>query len=320
MENKAHAFMAGLFTLVLLATVAAAVYWFNRDNKVRVPYELVARTNVTGLNPESTVRYRGLDVGKVASIQFDPTTPGQILIRIQVNKGTPMTQGTFATLSYQGVTGLAFVQLDDDGHDRTPLASSDAHVAQLRLRPSFIDELQRRGNSLVHNLESATASVNQLLSKDNREAMLDAINSVKTAAQSVNRVATQLEPVTKQLPRTVTELNGTLANTHKLTQQLSDPNGPLVRNLDSVGKAADQAASSMAAFQATTQSFEGSLQQEALPRLNTLSDDLRTATQSVGAAADTITRNPRALLFGTSPPPPGPGETGFAWPGNAPAQ
>ncbi len=70
MENKSHAFMAGLFTLVLLAAVAASVYWFNRDNRERVPYDLVAHTNVTGLNPESAVRYRGLAVGKVESINI----------------------------------------------------------------------------------------------------------------------------------------------------------------------------------------------------------------------------------------------------------
>ena len=104
-----------------------------------------------------------------------------------------MTQSTFATLSYQGVTGLAFVQLDDDGHDRTLLPSSPAHVAQLRLRPSFVDELQRRGNNLVHQLEEATSSVNKLLAPENRQAILDSINSVKTAAQSVNRVAQQLD-------------------------------------------------------------------------------------------------------------------------------
>ncbi|VVE81170.1 MlaD family protein [Pandoraea sputorum] len=317
MENKSHAFMAGLFTLILLAAVAAAVYWFNRDNRVRVPYDLVSRTNVTGLNPESAVRYRGLGVGKVESIKFDPRTPGQILIRILVNEGTPMTKSTFATLSYQGVTGLAFVQLDDDGHDRTLLPSSETQVAQLRLRPSFVDELQRRGNNLVHQLEEATSSVNKLLDPENRQAIVDSINSVKTAAQSVNRVATQLEPVTKQLPETVRELNGTLAGAHRLTNQLTDPQGPLVRNLDSVGRAADQAASSLAAFQGTMQTFEGSLQQEALPRLNRLSDDLRFTSQAVGQAAETINRNPRALLFGTSPPPPGPGEAGFAWPRGA---
>ena len=133
----------------------------------------------------------------------------------------------------------------------------------------------------------------------------------------MNRVAQQLEPVTRQLPDTVRELNGTLSGANRLTNQLADPQGPLVRNLNSVGRAADQATSSLAAFEGTMHTFEGSLQQEALPRLNRLSDELRFTSQAVGQAADTINRNPRALLFGTTPPTPGPGEAGFSWPGAA---
>ncbi|GAB3625721.1 ABC transporter substrate-binding protein [Pandoraea terrae] len=315
MENKSHAFMAGLFTLALAAAIVSVLYWFNRDNTVRIPYDLIARTNVNGLNPESTVRYRGLEVGKVTSIRFDPVTPGQIVIRIIVDRGTPMTHSTFATLSLQGVTGLAFVQLDDDNRDRTLLPSSEKHVAQLQLRPSFVDELQSRGNRLVHQLEEASTAVNQLLSEDNRREMMGAITGVKSAAQSVDKLALQLQPVAVQLPAAMTALQGTLAGAQKLTQQLSDPKGPLVRNLDTIGRAADQATASLGAFEQTLHTLQGALQEESLPRLNTLSDDLRSTAQSVGAAADTINRNPRALLFGTTPPAPGPGESGFAWPG-----
>jgi phospholipid/cholesterol/gamma-HCH transport system substrate-binding protein len=82
MENKSHAFWAGLFTMVLLAGYRGAVFLFNVDRTVRVPYDLIARTNVTGLVYGRRVRYRGLDVGKVASIKFDRDHPGQILIRI----------------------------------------------------------------------------------------------------------------------------------------------------------------------------------------------------------------------------------------------
>ena len=38
MENKAHAFLAGLFTIGLAIFVGLAVMWFNRDQTVRVPY------------------------------------------------------------------------------------------------------------------------------------------------------------------------------------------------------------------------------------------------------------------------------------------
>ena len=95
MENKSHAFWAGLFTIVLLLAIAAAAFLFNVDRSVRVPYDLIARTNVTGLFTDAAVRYRGLDVGKVQSIKFDRSHPGQILIRILVDTHAPITHSTF---------------------------------------------------------------------------------------------------------------------------------------------------------------------------------------------------------------------------------
>ncbi len=115
MENKSHAFWAGLFTIALTLAIAGTVFWFNVDRTVRVPYDLLARTNVTGLFPDAAVRFRGLDVGKVQSIGFDRTHPGQIRIRILVDHDAPITQSTYGSLGFQGVTGIAFVQLEDTG-------------------------------------------------------------------------------------------------------------------------------------------------------------------------------------------------------------
>ena len=81
MENKSHAFWAGLFTIGLAVAIAVTVFFFNVDRTVRVPYDLIAHTNVTGLFTDASVRYRGLGVGKVQSIRFDHAHPGEIRIR-----------------------------------------------------------------------------------------------------------------------------------------------------------------------------------------------------------------------------------------------
>ena len=134
MENKAHALIAGLFTVVLLLAAIFGVMWFNGDRVQRVPYEIATKLSVPGLNPQADVRYRGLNVGRVDTIVFDPQSPGQILIRLKINLDTPMTPATYGTLGYQGVTGIAYIQLDDDGSNPAKLASSASKPARITLR------------------------------------------------------------------------------------------------------------------------------------------------------------------------------------------
>jgi phospholipid/cholesterol/gamma-HCH transport system substrate-binding protein len=124
MENRSHALMTGFFTIALLIAAVLAGIWFNRDRVERVPYMIATSQSIPGLNPQATVRYRGLEVGKVDDISFDAKIPGQIMIQLAVDPEAPITRTTFATLGYQGVTGIAFIQLDDD-KTGSPLLPSD---------------------------------------------------------------------------------------------------------------------------------------------------------------------------------------------------
>ena len=49
------------------------------------------------------------------SLALNPDKPGQVRIRIGVAPSTPITESTWAELGVQGVTGLANVELRDDG-------------------------------------------------------------------------------------------------------------------------------------------------------------------------------------------------------------
>ena len=123
MENKSHALAAGLFVVVLMALVIGLSLWLGRDNTAYTRYELSTQESVSGLQMQAAVRYKGVPVGKVVGIEFDPEKNGQVLIRIAVNSEAPIAPSTFAMLGFQGVTGLAHIQLDDDSSITTPLPS-----------------------------------------------------------------------------------------------------------------------------------------------------------------------------------------------------
>ncbi|MEA3085704.1 MAG: phospholipid/cholesterol/gamma-HCH transport system substrate-binding protein [Paraburkholderia sp.] len=314
MENKSHAFWAGIFTVALLVAIAVAAFLFNVDRSVRVPYDLIARTNVTGLYTDAAVRYRGLDVGKVQSIKFDRDHPGQILIRILVDTHAPITHSTFGSLGFQGVTGIAFIQLDDSGRDPTPLASSAKQVAQLPMRPGLLDQLQQRGDILLRKLEKVAGDVDTLLSPEMVGQLHDTAASIQKAADGVANLTQQMAPVAGKLPATINQLDRTLASTNQLITSLNRPDGPFEMNLNKVGTAAQQAGDALASMDSSIQELSARVGYETLPRVNSLAEDVRSAARSVDRAADTFSNNPRSVFFGAPGAAPGPGEAGFAWP------
>ena len=266
MENKSHAFWAGIFTVALLAAIAVAAFLFNVDRSVRVPYDLIARTNVTGLYTDAAVRYRGLDVGKVQSIKFDRDHPGQILIRILVDTHAPITHSTFGSLGFQGVTGIAFIQLDDSGRDPTPLPSSVKAVAQLPMRPGLLDQLQQRGDVLLRKLERVTDDVDNLLSPEMVSQLQGTVASLQKAADGVATMA----PAAGKLPATINTLDRTLESTNQLITSMNRPDGPFETNLNKVGTAAQQAGDALVSMDSSIQELSARVGYDTLPRVNSV--------------------------------------------------
>lgn len=308
MENKSHALVAGLFTLLLLIAAILIALWFNRDKVGRVPYEMVTTHPVLGLNPQAAVRYRGLDVGRVEAIHFDPKVPGQIVVLLGVRPDTPVTRSTYGSLAYQGVTGMAYVQLDDDGSNPATVRSSADDVARIEMRASLLDKLQEKGLAILEKTEQLTERFNTLLSPENQRATMTAIDNVSRAASKIERIPDKLQPTLDKLPALTSQTAQTMASIRKLSDDargLSDslnrlstslqaPDGAVARlgnAADRIGGAAD------------------GLQNQALP----LTYDIQSSLRTLNRTLEQVDSHPQSLLFGTDHAP-GPGEPGFTTP------
>ncbi|MDM0067348.1 MlaD family protein [Variovorax sp. J31P207] len=321
MENKSHAIAAGAFVLGLVAVLVALVVWLTRDDTVRNVYELSTRDAVSGLQPQAMVRYRGIAVGRVSSIDFDPKVKGNVRVRISVDERVPLTTSTFATLSYQGVTGLAFIALDDKGESQVSLQPDNANPPRIPLKPSLLAQLQDRGEVILGRVEEVTKKVNLLLGDDNQHRIADALENIAAAATSANQltksldntVKTGLNPALKALPPLVDRTRDTMvavkgaatdisrvANSFNATAtRLNAKDGPIER----LGDGTRSLALAVDSFNNAT-----------LPRVNRVADDTSRAVRRLGRAADGISDNPQSLLFGNGGVVAGPGEPGFSAP------
>lgn len=321
MENKSHALAAGLFVLVVAALLAGLAVWLTRDDANYQQYELSTRDGVTGLQPQAAVRYKGVAVGKVTRIGFDPQVTGNVLIRIAINEQAPITPTTFATLGYQGVTGLSHVQLDDAEQPYPQLPPGPSGLPRLPLKPSPFGKLAEQGPAILAQVEEATRRVNQLLSDANQQKLADAIVNIGDAAGSVNAltqrldntVAKHLDPALAALPPLATDARKTLQALQQAGTSVSTLAGDIsqtTKRLTADGGAIDQITIGTQALARTADQFSTTT----LPRLNRAADDTSRAARRLSRAAGGVTDNPQLFIYGSGQIPPGPGEPGFAAP------
>jgi phospholipid/cholesterol/gamma-HCH transport system substrate-binding protein len=323
MENRSHALMTGFFTITLLIAAVLFGLWFNRDRVERVPYELATTLSVPGLNPQAAVRYRGLDVGKVDSIHFDPAVAGQILVRIGVNPDTPITGSTYATLGYQGVTGIAYIQLDDDKSGSPRLATNVTTPARIVLRSGLLDQLEKRGKLILDQTEQVSEKLNTLLSADNQKIMLSAFEDVSATANAYRDLPRQLQPTIAQLPALTAQAQRSLDSIAALSddaRKLSNNLNTLATGLQAPGGPIDKLTGTIDRVGNSLEAVSGSVEMDALPHIMDLSDEARSSMRTLKRTMDGLNERPQSILLGAPEVPPGPGEAGFTAPGfTAPA-
>lgn len=315
MENKAHALAAGIFVALLSVLVLALAAWLTRETGIRDVYEISTRETVTGLQAQAPVRFRGVDVGKVRTIGFDPKATGNVLVRMDIDRDTPLTTDTFATLSYQGVTGLAFIQLADEGRKAARLVPNDEVPPRIPLRPGLLARLEERGEVILNRVDEVAQRVNTLLGDPNQKRIANALENISQAAsgtqQLVSRVdstvRTRLDPALEQFTvtlrgaqRAVDQIGTTAVEFRQTAQRINAPGGPV----DRISEGTEALAQTMESFSVST-----------MPRLNRVADETTRTVRTLNRAVNDLTENPQMLIYGEGAVPPGPGEPGFRSPG-----
>ena len=304
MENKAHALIAGVFVVVVTALLALLAIWLTRDNVERHLYEMSTSQTISGLQPQAAVRFRGVPVGKVESIGFDQKVKGNVLIVVSIDRAAPVTQSTFAAVASQGVTGLGFIQLDDNGESTQRLTPNDDDPPRIPLQPSTLDKLLKQSQTIFVQAEQATARLNQVLSDENQKAVNVAVTQLAEAAGSINRVAKGLEPTVAALPALTRESSATLLAVKNASTQVAATAG----RLNAQGGALDKLTQGGTALAAGIETFSAAT----LPKLSEVADETARTMRQLRRTVSAVDDNPQSLIFGNGPRQPGPGEPGFS--------
>ncbi len=308
MENKVNYAVVGAFVLALGAALIAGVLWLaagGNDKKKYDAYQAIVKESVAGLSIDAPVKYLGVDVGKVSALGIDPANTQQVLLKFLITHGTPIKQDTEAVLKSQGLTGIAYVEING-GSAGSPLlvATTEVPVPMILSRPSLSARLENVATSVLANLDKMTTNLNAMLDDDNRLALKA---SLANAASLTRVLAGQRDA----LNASITDAARIARNTASASEKFSPAMDRVNAGVDAIEKMANVVSRAGEGASRTVDVAENSMKQlntETLPELERLLVELNQLAPSLRRLIEQTERTPASLLLGGSRVPLGPGE------------
>jgi phospholipid/cholesterol/gamma-HCH transport system substrate-binding protein len=312
MENRAYAIAVGIFTLALGIGMALAYWWISGSQQARTEYIVSSQLPVTGLSPEATVKFRGVDVGKVIEISLDPSSQTTVLIGISVAQTLKLSSSAYAELRRQGLTGLAYIDLNDESKNPTALPAG----SKILLRPTLVDDLMSKGPELTAQLETVlknssqlTSSANQFVASIDIQKLNSAIANFEKASEKALPAITAATNMFNNANKMVSKENqDQFLQTLQSVQQTFNATKPLINELSLTTKQFHNAADQI---EMSTNQLTNTLDTETLPQLHVLTQNMNRSAINFNQLIDSLQDNPQSILFGNPTPQAGPGEEGF---------
>jgi len=258
MERNAHYLIVGGFVAAVLVMATIMLIWMagSYDTGVYKRYSIYFEGSVNGLSEGSKVSYRGVSVGTVLSIRFDPDHPERIKTIIEVEESTPISTSSSVNLQSVGITGLSAlaIRTEDasgealsalDGEQYPVIPSERSGLSQLlddapQITDSAIEVLARVNALLneqnieniektLENMEGASANLNMALNEDNTKNIAKTLKNVESASASLNMVlnkdnAKNIAKTLQKLNATTTRLDRILSKNEKQIERFTGDN------------------------------------------------------------------------------------------------
>lgn len=308
MDDKVNYGLVGAFVLLLGAALVAAVLWLaagSHGTRRYAGYQSIMRESVAGLNIDAPVKYLGVDVGKVSRIEIDPADSSQVRLGMLIEQGTPIKTDTEAVLKTQGLTGIAFVELDGGSPDAPVLRAADAsELPLIRSRPSLSTRLETVLSTGMAGFDRLSGSLGDTLDAENRAALKQTLADTATLTHA-------LASQQAALASGIADAARTARNTARASERLAtvvDRVAGAADSVDRMAKTVSAAGEQVGRDVGRAATGVDDLRAEATPALAQLLSELNRLAVSLQRLSEQTERSPNSLLVGAPQRSPGPGE------------
>jgi phospholipid/cholesterol/gamma-HCH transport system substrate-binding protein len=300
MEREANYTAVGAFVLLIVTMAGLFVYWYagSSDNRDYRRYEIYFEGSVSGLNRGSTVRYLGVEVGRVVAIRIDKRAADRVQVITDIDSQAPISENTLASLSLQGVTGLLYIDLlvNADANRRQESVPSEQYPVIDSVQSNF-DRLLASLPDLVGRATEVVDRASRVLSDDNIKAFSQTMQNIETSSATLPGAMRDAAVVIADLKATLADVRVAAAN----ARQFMETSGPNLAAASERFRAISEnlARTTTGLDQLMTAHREdlGFFMRDSLPEIERLLRDSRSAAQEFRELSRSLKADPSQLLY-----------------------
>jgi len=303
-----------LFVAFLVLLGGLTLGWYLVSGARYAVYQIYTGDAVSGLIADAPVEFHGVEVGKVRRVKL--VDPHRVGIVLEVERATPVSSATVATVISRGVaargfTGYVYVALEDSGAG-TPLQPRPGEAyAEIRTAPAKAVTLDTAVNQVNDNVQATTDLLRALLDKNTVASLRQSIDNLQRVTKVLADNSTKLESAIAAAERAGQRIDPLLASSQHTVEAVQDVTrrlGPLVDAGSDTVRTLQGASGRVGPLLESSQQTVDTLQSQILPQVTKAVNDLNALSASFTELARRLERDPSVLIRGSTPPKPGPGE------------
>ena len=286
METRSNHVLVGSVVLALLAGLLLFAVWISGVNTQKRNCFDIYFPAVGGIARGSNVSFSGVPVGQVTKIALLPDRPEFVWVRIEVERETPVLQGTTAQIKSISLAGANEIQLQGAVKGGKPLDTVGPQGCPVIPQSAGgLGALLNSAPELLERIQRLTERLTELLSDKNQNAISDILENVDKTSRVLAERAPEMADTLKEAQVAARNAGIAANNVAKLADNTS-------RLVEEEGRpAAQDLRKSIASIQQTTANIDAlvadarpgvqNLSKSTLPQVNRLVTDLRQLTTSL---------------------------------------
>jgi len=303
MDRDANYVAVGAFVLLVIAMAVSFVFWYTdqRDKRTYERYEIYFPGTVSGLSAGSPVRYLGVDVGKVARIMIDPKQRNRVLVIADIESSAPIDVRTQASLSLLGITGLLFIDLQQDRKATVSgTLPQGLDYPVIRSAPSDFDVLLSNLPALTTHLVEVAERFNQVFSDENVRSVKATLDNARLASERLPGTVRDAQEMVAEIRRAADEVRGAAADLRGIEVRAAPDIQSAVANIKQMSDHLARTSDRLEHFVAENEPEVTRFTHQSLPEIEQLLRESRQAARDFRDLSRSLKQNPSQLLYESS--------------------